>query len=199
MHATPSPSPVRKTLATLLVLMLAGCATVPGEATDPVVEPPVAAAPSEPPPPAPAAVAPPAPAAERAAIAVHAARAPARAPLPVAEPARKAPVPAAPALIAEPPLDIAALKLRLRQTKALSTLTKLSLRGQMDKLIERFRAFHQSGQTSAAALRAPFDELVMKVLALLHKDDPALARSIAGSREAIWQILADPAKFHAAS
>lgn len=181
-QSTPTSSLAGRKLLTLLALALAGCATVQGEATEPVVETPVVES----------------PAASRAPAGTPS-KAPARTPRPVAESARKAHIPAAPALIPEPPLDIAALKLRLRETKALNTLTKLSLSGQMDDLIERFRAIHQGGQTSTAALRAPFDELVMKVLALLQKDDPGLARSIAGSREAIWQILADPKKFHSVS
>jgi len=40
--------------------------------------------------------------------------------------------------------------------------------------------------------------LVLKVLSLVQDKDPSLARTISGSREAIWGILADPEKFHAA-
>jgi biotin operon repressor len=39
--------------------------------------------------------------------------------------------------------------------------------------------------------------LLLKVLALLQDSDPSLARTISGSREAIWGILADPDKFNA--
>jgi len=35
----------------------------------------------------------------------------------------------------------------------------------------------------------------MKVLSLLQDSDAALARDIVASREAIWSLLADPAKF----
>jgi hypothetical protein len=35
----------------------------------------------------------------------------------------------------------------------------------------------------------------MKVLSLLQDSDAALARDIVTSREAIWSLLADPAKF----
>jgi hypothetical protein len=37
--------------------------------------------------------------------------------------------------------------------------------------------------------------LLLKVLALLQDTDPPLAGAIVASREAIWGILADPAKF----
>ena len=100
----------------------------------------------------------------------------------------------------EPPLDVAALKARLRDTNAIGLFTKLALRNQVDDLLQQFRAQYLSGQKpNVAALRQPYDMLVLKVLALLQDSDPPLARTIAGSREAIWGILADPEKFNAAT
>ncbi|TBR15601.1 hypothetical protein [Rugosibacter aromaticivorans] len=97
----------------------------------------------------------------------------------------------------EPPLDVAALKARLRDTNAIGVFTKLALKNQMDDLLKQFRAHYQSGQkTSVASLRQPYDMLVLKVLALVQNSDPSLARTISGSREAIWGILADPVKFN---
>jgi hypothetical protein len=97
----------------------------------------------------------------------------------------------------EPPLDVAALKARLRDTNAIGVFTKLALKNQVDDLLQRFRAHYGSGQkTSVASLRQPYDMLVLKVLALLQDSDPSLARTISGSREAIWGILADPEKFN---
>ena len=46
-----------------------------------------------------------------------------------------------------------------------------------------------------AELRQSYDLLIMKVLSLLQDSDPVLARDIVTSREAIWSLLADPAKF----
>lgn len=98
----------------------------------------------------------------------------------------------------EAPLDVAALKARLRDTNAIGIFTKLALKNQVDDLLQRFRAHYGTGQkTSVAALRQPYDMLVLKVLALLQDSDPSLARTISGSREAIWGILADPEKFNA--
>jgi hypothetical protein len=100
----------------------------------------------------------------------------------------------------EPALDVASLKARLRDTKAIGVFTKLALSNQVDDVMQQFRAHYLGGQkTSVAALRQPFDTLVLKVLALIQNDDPSLARTISASREAIWNILADPEKFHAAS
>ncbi len=97
----------------------------------------------------------------------------------------------------EPPLDVAALKARLRNTNAIGVFTKLALKNQMDDLLKQFRAHYQSGQkSSVTSLRQPYDMLVLKVLALVQDGDPSLARTILGSREAIWSILADPEKFN---
>jgi hypothetical protein len=97
----------------------------------------------------------------------------------------------------EPPLDMAALKARLRDTHAIGVFTKLALKNQVDDLLNQFRAHYQSGQkTSVASLRQPYDMLVLKVLSLVQDGDPSLARTISGSREAIWSILADPEKFN---
>jgi len=119
-----------------------------------------------------------------------------------APPSVKAPVkvPEGPVPVAkklEPPLDVEALKTRLRDTHAIGVFTKLALKNQMDDLLEQFRAHYQSGQkTGVASLRQPYDMLVLKVLSLVQDGDPSLARTISGSREAIWAILADPEKFN---
>jgi hypothetical protein len=100
----------------------------------------------------------------------------------------------------EPPLDVAALKARLRDTNAIGLFTKLALKNQVDDLLQQFRAHYLSGQkTNVAALRQPYDMLVLKVLALVQDGDPSLARTLSGSREAIWNILADPEKFNSVS
>jgi len=95
-----------------------------------------------------------------------------------------------------PPLDIKSLETRLKETKAIGVFTKLALKNQVDDLLNQFRAHYQGRQkTSLAALRREYDRLLLKVLALLQDTDPPLAGAIVASREAIWNILADPAKF----
>ncbi len=102
--------------------------------------------------------------------------------------------------VQEPALDVAALKARLRDTNAIGVFTKLALKNQVDDLLQQVRAHHQSGQkTGVAPLRQPYDMLVLKTLCLVQDSDPALARTISGSLEAIWGILADPEKFHSAT
>ena len=96
----------------------------------------------------------------------------------------------------EPPLDVAGLTTRLRDTDAIGVFTKLALKNQVDDLMKQFRTHHQSGQPSVASLRQPYDMLVLKVLSVVQDKDPSLARTISESREAIWGILADPEKFN---
>jgi len=114
-----------------------------------------------------------------------------------------APRPAAPKAVAAkppaPPLDLAALEARLRETRAIGVMTKLSLKNQVDDLLDKFRAYYKrQAKTSLAELRRPYDMLLLKVLSLLQDSDPPLARDIIASREAIWGILADPQKFNEA-
>jgi len=97
----------------------------------------------------------------------------------------------------EPSLDVAALAARLRDTHAIGVFTKLALKNQMDDLLKQFRAHYQGGEKSSVdSLRQPYNMLVLKVLSVVQDGDPSLARTIAGSREAIWSILADREKFN---
>ena len=184
----------------LFVLLTAGCAGLePARGS----EPPLIAATRE----APVAIEPMVPAAASPSTsqiaskpASPAAKPPAKAPAPAApvrEVARKespAPAPAKPA--GPPPLDLKTLETRLKETKAIGVLTKLAIKNQVDDLLDQFRAFYQGRlKTTLGELRPPYDRLVLKVVALLQDAAPPLAGAIVASREAIWGILADPAKF----
>jgi hypothetical protein len=94
------------------------------------------------------------------------------------------------------PLDLASLKQRLRDTDAIGVFSKLSLKNQVDDLLDEFRAVYRGKvSTPLATLRQRYDLLIMKVLSLLQDSDQALASDISSSREAIWDILRDPRKF----
>jgi hypothetical protein len=140
-----------------------------------------------PPPVSPAPPAPPAapPAAASAAVSAAATARPAAPPQP---PTRAAP--------AQPTLNLADLEQRLRDTHAIGLMTKLSLKNQVDDLLKAFRVFYKGpDKHPTPELRQRFDLLLLKVLSLLQDGDPPLAAAIASSREAIWNILADPEEF----
>jgi hypothetical protein len=97
---------------------------------------------------------------------------------------------------APPPLDLTSLEKRLRETDAIGVFTKLTLKNQVDDLLDRFRAHYEGKtKTSLAELRQPFDLLILKVLSLIQDRDFSLASAILASREAMWSILSNPAKF----
>jgi hypothetical protein len=124
------------------------------------------------------------------------AKAPARPAAPAAQPPRKESVAPEAVTPKAPPLDLAALEQRLKDTKAIGVLTKITLKNQVDDLLDQFRAYYQGKlRTDLASLRRSYDLLVLKVLSLLQDGDQALATAIAASREAIWGILSDPVKF----
>jgi len=127
-------------------------------------------------------------------------------PAPVPPPAAKAPQqPAKPVIVAPTvakpaaaPLNLTTLEARLKGTNAIGVLTKITLKNQVDDLLDDFRAYYRGKlKTTLADLRRSFDMLVLKVLSLLQDSDPSLAAAIAASRDAIWGILSDPAKFAA--
>ena len=123
---------------------------------------------------------------------------PAKAPKPpAAEVAAAKPPPAAqPAAPKPAPLDLKTLEQRLKDTSAIGVLTKLSLKNQVDDLVDRFRAYHDGKRPpTLAELRPNFELLLMKVLSLLQDKDAALAHDIDASRDAIWSVLADKQKF----
>jgi hypothetical protein len=156
--------------AFLLLLGPAGCATGTPEA--PVSKPPTVAA--QPRTPRPAAK-PAAPKSQPAAGKVAA---------PVAK------TPTAPAL------DLNTLVAQLKETDAIGFFTKITLKNQIDDLLDQFREHYQGrAKLTMTDLRRSFDLLIMKVLSLLQDEDQGLASAIVASRESIWRLLANPKTF----
>ena len=95
-----------------------------------------------------------------------------------------------------PPLDLTSLEKRLKETHAIDVIDKIAFRNEVDDLLSQFRAYYQGTlKTSLTELRRPYDLLVLELLSLLQDKDPSLTAAVVASREAIWVILADPAKF----
>ena len=175
---------MRSLAAPVVAVLVAGCGAPPAPAPHVAASPPPAASPAAP-------AAPPVKAAPAASPKKPAASAPAPNPVP---PPASAPAKAAPP--APAPLDLKSLEQRLKDTGAIGVLTKLSLKNQVDDLVERFRAFHGGKRPpTLAELRPAYELLLMKVLSLLQDKDARLAKDIDTSREAIWSVLADADKF----
>ncbi len=149
--------------------------------------PPAAALESPPVAAAPAALAPPAVASTPPVIAPP--------PAPAPKTVSKAPAPPPVKAAAPPTLDLVSLEIRLRATGAIGVFTKLSLKNQVSDLVNQFKTFHHGGAPPLTTLRQEYDLLLLKVLSLLQDNDAALARAVSASRESIWGILVDPAKF----
>ena len=201
----------------LPLLLTAGCAAIaPEPSVAPKPEavaqqpatPPHATKPSTAPTPQPVPAATPAPVEPTAALQAEnksgapATKTPAPASKPTAATASAAtkPVPppatAASSPVAPPTLDLAALKEQLKETKAIGVFTKITLKNQVDDLLQQFRDYYQGkAKITMAQLRRSYDLLLMKVLSLLQDADQKLAAAIVSSREAIWALLADPKKF----
>ncbi|MGH8504328.1 MAG: hypothetical protein ACREVE_18125 [Gammaproteobacteria bacterium] len=98
--------------------------------------------------------------------------------------------------VADPAFDLADLENRLRETDAIGLFTKLSLKAQVDNLVDDFRAFHSGeGSLDIESLRQRYQALLSETLALVEIGDPELYADISRARRALWTVLADELKF----
>ena len=118
------------------------------------------------------------------------------APAPPAASAPPAPAPAsAPAPPAEASLSLEELGQRIKQTPAIGTFSKLSLKNDLDDLVDGLRGYHERKQGNLEDLHQRYEALVLKLMTLLEGDEPELALALGRSRERIWNRLVDPVEF----
>jgi len=88
------------------------------------------------------------------------------------------------------PVDVNMLKKRLRKTRALGFFTKLALRNDLTTLMRNIKRYRKKSilDDKRNGLRASFDGLLLKIIALLDRD-PDLSRDLYIGREMIWQSL----------
>ena len=92
--------------------------------------------------------------------------------------------------------DLPSLEKQLRETDAIGLFTKITLKNQIDDLVNQFREYHgKRREISLAELRQRYDMLLLKLLSLLQDKDPPLAHTIVSSRDTIWNLLTDSHKF----
>src|SRR5262245_52879510 len=107
-----------------------------------------------------------------------------------------APTPPAPAATpAQPSLSIEELGQRLKETSAIGTFSKLSLKNDLDDLVDGLRAYHERKEGDLEDLHQRYEALVLKLMTLLEEDEPELALALGRSRERIWNRLVDPVEF----
>jgi hypothetical protein len=120
-------------------------------------------------------------------------------PPPAAAPAT--PPPVAPAPDATPPrpevpaISLEELGARIKETPAIGTFSKLSLKNDIDDLLDGLRGYHERKEGNVDELHQRYEALVLKLLALLQDDEPELASALGRSRERIWKRLVDPVEF----
>lgn len=96
-------------------------------------------------------------------------------------------------------VNLDSLRASLRETDAIGFTTKLSLRYDLDSLLESFDDYHKGrGVETLPSLHQKFAELLASTLSLLRQDDPQLFRKLRDAQEQLWLIVSDPVKFQAA-
>jgi len=88
------------------------------------------------------------------------------------------------------PVDFEVLKMRLKGTHAIGFFTKIAIRNDIVDLMDRIKTYrkHAVLHDKIEEIRASFDGLLLKIVALLE-DDPDLSRDLYVGRETIWKSL----------
>ncbi|MCI0347178.1 MAG: hypothetical protein L0221_17340 [Chloroflexi bacterium] len=93
-------------------------------------------------------------------------------------------------------LDVATLRVRLKDTPAIGLVAKLRLKSEIEDLIDDLAAFHAGRADQAlATLQSRYRGLVVRVVGLLERDDAPLAHDLSASTDHLWATLADPGQF----
>jgi len=87
-------------------------------------------------------------------------------------------------------VDINILKKRLRKTSAIGFFTKLAIRNDLIDLMDEIKKYRKKSVLGDKLdeIRASFDGLLLKLIALLD-EDPDLSRDLYVGRELIWKSL----------
>ena len=89
--------------------------------------------------------------------------------------------------------DVDVLVERMKETKAIGVITKLSLKNQVDDLLEKadeIKNTNGDATEEKSALRENFEGLILKTVTLLNKgEDYTLAEDIYLAREELWKSI----------
>jgi len=87
-------------------------------------------------------------------------------------------------------VDFKVLKDRLKHTNAIGFFTKLAIRNDIVDLMDKIKQYRKKSmlKEKMKEIRASFDGLLLKIIALLE-EDPDLSHDLYVGRESIWESL----------
>jgi len=93
-------------------------------------------------------------------------------------------------------LDVATLRVRLKETPAIGLIGKLRLKSEIEDLVSDLGAYHAGHPTKTLEeLHTRYRNLVVRVVGQLEQGDGALAHDLSESTDHLWEALADPGQF----
>ena len=93
-------------------------------------------------------------------------------------------------------LDVATLRVRLKDTPAIGLIAKLRLKSEIEDLVSDLAAYHAGHPTRTLdELHTRYRNLVVRVVGQLKQGDGALAHDLTESTDHLWEALADPGQF----
>ena len=85
---------------------------------------------------------------------------------------------------------------RFASTKSIGIFSKLSIKGNVTRLNQSFRVYHQGKRPpSVEELRERYDLMVQEIIVLVQKNDPELAKDFYAAHLLLWTYLSDPDKY----
>jgi len=87
-------------------------------------------------------------------------------------------------------VDLKVLEQRLKKTDAIGFFTKLAIRNDIIDLMDKIKKYRKNSKLKVKMkeVRASFDGLLLKIIALLE-GDASLSRDLYVGRESIWESL----------
>jgi hypothetical protein len=85
---------------------------------------------------------------------------------------------------------------RFVTTKSVGVFTKLSIKGNVDRLNKSFAIYHDGNRPpNINELRQRYDLMVQEMIMIVQKKDPDLAKDFYDARLLLWSYLAEPEKY----
>jgi len=89
-------------------------------------------------------------------------------------------------------IDFETLEKEITKTKAIGLMTKIKLKGDINKLLSELKTFHAGNSPlTQEQHREQYDLLYMKVVTLVQEKDPDLHHQLCNAWEPIWVSLQD--------